>query len=129
VLRELDAHSPTHREYTGGWWELACTGCDFATGRRLSHLDWAPHHAHRTEVFHGALIAAGYRMQRTITTAEELVMIEPGTVIQGPDFHEETFKCTAAGTFHAIASPTEYRPSELVGRGPFTILYEPEPTK
>ena len=60
VLREIDAHRPTYREYTGGWWELACTGCDFAKGRRLSHLDWAPHHAHRAEVFEAALSAAGY---------------------------------------------------------------------
>jgi hypothetical protein len=60
VLETLDAHRPTHAEYTGGWWELACTGCGFFKGRRLSHLDWAPHHAHRAEVFHDALTAAGY---------------------------------------------------------------------
>ena len=59
-LRELDAHRPTHREYTGGWWELACTGCDFAKDRRLSHLDWAPHNAHREEIFREAIAAAGY---------------------------------------------------------------------
>ena len=60
VLLELDAHKPTHAEYTGGWWELACTGCDFANGRRLSHLDWTPHHAHRAEIFAAALSAAGF---------------------------------------------------------------------
>jgi hypothetical protein len=59
-LQVLDAHNPTHREYTGGWWELACTGCDFAKDRRLSHLDWAPHHEHRAEVFRDALLVAGY---------------------------------------------------------------------
>ena len=74
-----------------------------------------------------AILAAGYRKPRIITTAEELVMLEPGAVIQGPDFHEETYKCTAPGAFHAIAAPTEYRPSELVGRGPFRILHEPTP--
>lgn len=60
VLAELDAHKPTHAEYAGGWWELACTGCDFANGRRLSHLDWTPHHAHRAEIFAAALSAAGF---------------------------------------------------------------------
>ena len=60
-LRVLDNHKPTHSGYTGGWWELACTGCDFAKGRRLSHLDWAPHNAHREEVFRDAILAAGYR--------------------------------------------------------------------
>lgn len=60
VLEELDKHRPDHREYEGGWWELACAGCDFAKGQRLSHLDWAPYRIHRAEVFADALTAAGY---------------------------------------------------------------------
>jgi hypothetical protein len=76
-LREIDAHRPTHREYTGGWWELACTGCDFAEGRRLSHLDWAPHHAHREEIFRDALLAAGYR--KVVTKPAEIPVL-PGQI-------------------------------------------------
>ena len=60
VLEELDKHRPDHREYEGGWWELACAGCDFAKGQRLSHLDWAPYRLHRAEVFADALTAAGF---------------------------------------------------------------------
>ena len=60
VLEELDKHRPDHREYEGGWWELACAGCDFAKGQRLSHLDWAPYRLHRAEVFAAALSAAGF---------------------------------------------------------------------
>lgn len=71
-----------------------------------------------------ALEAAAPHLMAHISTLDELVTLEPGTVIQGPDYHEETYKCTAPGTFHAIASPTEYRPSELVGRGPFTIIHK-----
>lgn len=69
------------------------------------------------------LEAAAPHMQERVSTLDALVLLEPGTVLQGPDFHEETYKCTAPGTFHDIASPTEYRASELVGRGPFTIIY------
>jgi hypothetical protein len=60
VLEELDKHRPDHREYEGGWWELACAGCDFAKGQRLSHLDWAPYRLHRAEVFAAALSDAGF---------------------------------------------------------------------
>ena len=60
ILEELDKHRPDHREYEGGWWELACAGCDFAKGQRLSHLDWAPYRIHRAEVFAAALSAAGF---------------------------------------------------------------------
>jgi len=66
---------------------------------------------------------------RTITTIEELTLLEPGTVIQGPVWHEETYKCTGPATFHTIAQPVEYWPSEIAPRGPFTILHEPEATK
>ena len=78
---ELDAHRPTHSEYTGGWWELACTGCDFAKGRRLSHLDWAPHQAHREEVFLEALAAAGYRRPRVVTTVAELDALPEDSIV------------------------------------------------
>lgn len=70
VLEELDKHRPDHREYEGGWWELACAGCDFAKGERLSHLDWAPYRVHRAEVFAAALSAAGFGLVAD-TKAEE----------------------------------------------------------
>lgn len=59
VLQILENHRPTHQEYEGGWWELACTGCDFAKDQRLSHMDRTPHAAHRAEVFHEALKSSG----------------------------------------------------------------------
>lgn len=70
-----------------------------------------------------ALEAAAPHMLASVSTLDALLLLEPGTVLQGPDFHEETYKCTAPGTFHTIASTTEYRASELVGRGPFAIIY------
>jgi hypothetical protein len=57
LLFDLDAHSPTHREYEGGWWELACTGCDALKGQRLSHLDWTPHRVHREKIFRDGIAA------------------------------------------------------------------------
>ena len=74
-----------------------------------------------------ALEAAAPNMLISVSTLDELVTMEPGTVLQGPDFNEETYKCTAPGTFHAIAAPMEYRASELVGRGPFSIIYRSKP--
>jgi hypothetical protein len=82
ILQELDAHRPGHREYEGGWWELSCAGCDAFKGRRLSHLDWAPYREHRTEVFHEALAAAGYRKPCTITTTEELDEMPEGSMVR-----------------------------------------------
>lgn len=82
ALEELDGHKPTHREYKGGWWELACSGCDFALGRRLSHLDWEPHNRHRADVFNEAILAAGYTKPRTVTTVEELEALPENTVIR-----------------------------------------------
>jgi hypothetical protein len=64
-------------------------------------------------------------MSDTVSTLDDLVLMEPGVVLQGPDFHEETYKCTAPGTFHTIGSPTEYRASELVARGPYRVIYSP----
>jgi len=74
-----------------------------------------------------AIEVASSHMLGRVSTLDELVILEPGTILQGPDFHGETYKCTAPGTFHAIASPVEYRASDLVCRGPFTIIYRPVP--
>jgi hypothetical protein len=81
---------------------------------------WRADYLERAQVF---LEAAAPHMLASVSTLDALVLLEPGTVLQGPDFHEETYKCTGPGTFHTIASTTEYRASELVGRGPFTIIY------
>lgn len=75
-----------------------------------------------------AILAAGYRKPRTITTVDEILLVEPGTILQGPEWLEETFKCTGAGTFYAPGSETEYRASEIAGRAPFTVLYDPTPS-
>ena len=58
ILTEVDAHSLGHSEYKGGWWELACNGCDVFKGKRYSHLDQERRHAaHREDVFKRTLAA------------------------------------------------------------------------
>lgn len=55
VLDEINKHSPSFKEYEGGWRELSCRGCDEFDGKRLSALDWKPHDQHRSEIFHNLL--------------------------------------------------------------------------
>ncbi|WP_336715376.1 hypothetical protein [Arthrobacter sp. USHLN218] len=63
--------------------------------------------------------------KRVISTLDELVMLEPGTVLQGPDWEEETYKCVGAAEFLTIGSDIPFLPSHLVARGPYTVIWEP----
>jgi hypothetical protein len=80
------------------------------------------------ELFAGAIIAAGYRKPRTITTAEELDALPFGSVILDPvglSLHKNEFAGWRA------SNGAKEIPADMLAREalPATVLYEPEPTK
>lgn len=58
-----------------------------------------------------------------IATLDELVMLEAGSVLRGPDWHGEVYVKVGDVEFSAPGSGTPYRASELVSRGPFEVLF------
>lgn len=120
ILEEIDAHSLGHRTYTGGWYELACNGCDVFKGKRYSHLDMEGRHAkHRREVF-AALLAA-----HTIGSHRELVDLPEGAAVLTSDV-SDTVVLKGSGDFFVNQSGYEVDSMTLwvYGQHPLTILWK-----
>lgn len=60
---------------------------------------------------------------RQVSTMDELVMLETGTVLRGPDWHGEVYVKFSDVEFYAPGSETPYRASEVQPRGPYTVLW------
>lgn len=60
---------------------------------------------------------------RQVSTMDELVMLESGTVLLGPDWHAEVYVKFSDVEFYAPGSETPYRASEVQARGPYTVLW------
>ena len=75
-----------------------------------------------------AVLAAGYRKSRTITTAEELEKLPYGSAVQTSD-ESDTVVLKDRGAFFRNQSGCELPATDLwrYGTRPFTVLYSPEP--
>jgi hypothetical protein len=62
-------------------------------------------------------------MKRQVSTMDELVMLEPGTVLRGPDWHAEVYVKFSDVEFYAPGSEAPYRASEVQARGPYMVLW------
>lgn len=72
-----------------------------------------------------AILAAGYRKPRTITTAEELDALPVGVVIL--DSYSDTCRKNQYGSWQSFDEPDEtYSTRSIEGCLPATVLYEPE---
>lgn len=58
-----------------------------------------------------------------ISTLDELVMLESGTVLRGPDWNAEVYVKFSDVEFYAPGSLAPYRASEVQARGPYTVLW------
>lgn len=58
-----------------------------------------------------------------ISTTEELIMLDPGTVLRGPDWHSEVYMKVGDVEFMGIGSDEPWLASNLEPRGPFIILW------
>jgi hypothetical protein len=76
-----------------------------------------------------AILAAGYRKPRTITTAEELEKLPYGSAVQTSD-ESDTVVLKDKGTIFRNQSGADLSATDLwrYGTRPFTLIYEPEPT-
>lgn len=63
-------------------------------------------------------------MNERISTLEQLVLLEAGSVLRGPDWHGEVYVKVGDVEFVAPGSETPYLARELVSRGPFTVLFK-----
>lgn len=63
-------------------------------------------------------------MSRRITTLDELVMLHPGAVLRGPDWHGEVYVKVSDVEFSAPGSETHYLARDLHQRGPYEVLWE-----
>lgn len=62
-------------------------------------------------------------VMRRVSTMDELVMLESGTVLRGPDWHAEVYVKFSDVEFYAPGSETPYRASEVQVRGPYAVLW------
>lgn len=60
---------------------------------------------------------------RQVSTLDELVMLEPGSVLRGPDWHAEIYVKFGDVEFYAPGSEAPYRASEVQARGPYLVLW------
>lgn len=65
-------------------------------------------------------------IRRRIGTLEDLVMLDPGAVLRGPDWNGEVYVKVGAVEFSAPGSENHYLARELEQRGPYTVLWEPD---
>jgi len=88
-------------------------------------LDFDVSHITEAEVIAEAILAAGYRKPRTITTAEELEALPEGSVVR--DFMDDVAEKRGGVWCGYETEPMNNR--RLAKYLPGTVLHEPEATK
>jgi hypothetical protein len=68
-------------------------------------------------------------LPKTVSTVEELIMLPIGSVFIGPERYGEVFQKDGDVEFATVASRDVWLASNLVPRGPFTILFTPTETE
>ena len=98
--------------------------------RQIREIDPRVEEADAGAMFARAVMAIhglGWHPVRGVSTQAELALLEPGTVLRGPDWHGEVYHKAGEVEFYAPGSESPWLPLELAQRGPFVILWEPEP--
>jgi hypothetical protein len=66
---------------------------------------------------------------KTVSTHDELLMLEPGAVIRGPQRNGEVYVKGSYVDFWAPGSVVSWNSFSLMPRGPFTVLFTPPATE
>jgi hypothetical protein len=112
-------------------------GDNFNQSREKSLADWEYFHAEakfqgRIEHYFSmadAILAAGYRKPRTITTAEELDALLDGAVVMGfDDDMDQLVSRKLSGIWEQSGTNDGWQSAGIIQwHGSVTVLYEPEP--